>query len=90
VPGDGIGAYRAVSYAIDAMHKRAPRARAQPDKVNRMGEEAAVGGALTRRRLLSMIGSTAGSAAMYQAMRRRFVPEGPLMSRRRAGAPKNR
>jgi len=33
-----------------------------------MGEEAAVGGSMTRRRLLSMIGSTAGSAAMYQAM----------------------
>ncbi len=33
-----------------------------------MGEEAAFRGAMTRRRLLSMIGSTAGSAAMYQAM----------------------
>jgi len=35
--------------------------------VNRMAEEP-VGSSMTRRQLLSMIGSTAGGAAMYQAM----------------------
>jgi monoamine oxidase len=41
--------------------------RAQLDTVIRMGEGAGEN-SMTRRRLLSMIGSTAGSAAMYQAM----------------------
>jgi monoamine oxidase len=41
-------------------------ARTPSNKVDCMGEES--GNSLTRRRLLSMIGRTAGSAAMYQAM----------------------